>query len=192
VNDLKQILGSPFEGREWIMKMILGSIICIIPVLNLLLLGYFIRCIQCGWRGIHGLPDWDNWADLCRDGCMVLLILLAYLVLPISLALLLLAIPVVGVVFASIIVFIMGFLIPMAIANYAMYKNMRDAFIFVNIFNQVARVFGFYIIAYVAVTLGVIIGTALLLGVPLVGFLGGVFIFYCGVVFFNFLGCLCH
>ncbi len=192
MDNLKQILGSPFKERQWIMKMILGSIISIVPILNLLSLGYFIRCIQYGWRGLHCLPEWDNGADLFRDGCMVLLILLAYLVLPISLALLILAIPVVGIAFASIIIFIMSFLIPMAIANYAVYKNLRDAFIFTNIFNQVGRVFGFYMVAYAAATLGVITGTALLVSMPFIGFLGGIFIFYCGSVFFNFLGYLCR
>ena len=190
--DLKQILGSPFREREWFMKMILGSIISIVPVLNFLSLGYFIRCIQYGWRGMQGLPDWDNWADLFKEGCMVFLILLAYLVLPTLLAFMAIAIPVVGMAFASLIVFIMGVLIPMAIANFAIYKNLKDAFIFVNIFNQVGRVFGFYIIAYAAATLGIIIGTVLLVSMPFIGFFGGIFIFYCGVVFFNFLGYLCH
>jgi len=190
VYDLKRILGSPFQDREWFMKMILGSIISIVPILNFLSLGYLIRCVQNGWRGTNNLPNWDNWAELFRDGCIAFLISIAYLVVPISVAFLMLAVPVVGMALASLIIFIMSVLIPMAIANYAIFKNIRDAFLLVNIFNQVGRVFGFYIIGYSVATLGAIIGIALLVGIPYLGFFGGIFLFYCGVVFFNFLGFL--
>lgn len=190
MSDLKQLLGFPFREREWFIKMILGSVISIVPILNFLSLGYFIKCIQNGWRGSQSLPDWDNWGELFRNGCMVFLILLAYLVLPISLAFLMAVVPVVGTAFASLIIFIMSFIIPMAIANYALHMNMKDAFALKEIFYRSGRVLSLYLTGYLAATLGVIIGTALLVGIPLLGFVGGIFIFYCGVVFFNFLGIL--
>lgn len=192
MSDLKQLLGFPFREREWFVKMILGSIVSIVPILNFLCLGYFIRCIQNGWRGYLCLPDWDNWRELFRDGCMVFLILLAYLVLPISLAILMLALPVVGTAFASLIIFIMSIIVPMAIANYAVRQNMRDAFAFGEIFYRSGRVLNLYLTGYLAATLGFVIGIALLLGVPFLGFVGGILIFYSGVVFFNFLGFLYH
>lgn len=190
VYDLKRIFTSPFQEREGFMKLILGSIISIVPVLNLLALGYLIRCIRSGWMGLTILPPWDNWAELLRDGCLALLILAAYLLIPISIGTLMLAIPAVGVVLASLLIFIMSILIPMAIASYAIYRNLKDAFGLINIFNQVSRVFSIYIISYSMAALGVIIGMALLLGIPYLGFIGGIFIFYCGVVFFNFIGFL--
>jgi hypothetical protein len=188
--DLKRIFASPFQEREGFMKLILGSIISIIPVLNLLALGYLIKCIRYGWMGLTILPAWDNWAELLRDGCLALLILTAYLLIPISIAILMLAIPAIGVVLASLLIFIMSILIPMAIANYAIYRNVKDAFYLINIFNQVSRIFGIYIVSYSMATLGVIIGIAILLGIPYLGVIGGIFIFYCGVVFFNFMGFL--
>ncbi|MEA4926258.1 MAG: DUF4013 domain-containing protein [Syntrophomonadaceae bacterium] len=188
--DLKRIFTSPFQEREGFIKMILGSIISIVPVLNLLSLGYLIRCIRYGWMGLSILPTWDNWAELLRDGCIALLILVAYLLFPLSIGLLILAVPAVGIILASLLIFIMSFLIPMAVANYAIYKNIKDAFRLIHIFNQVGRVFNIYIVSYSLVTLGVIIGMALLLGIPYLGFIGGLFIFYCGAVFFNFIGFL--
>jgi len=192
VTDLKQLLGFPFKEREWFIKMIMGSVITLVPVVNFLSLGYFLRCVNYGWRGLRIIPDWSNWAELFRDGCIVFLIILAYLVFPISIAFLMLMVPIVGTAFASLTVFIMSLFIPMAIANYAVHKNMRDAFMLVDIFHQVGRVMSFYLIAYLTAALGVIIGAALLLGLPLLGFIGGIIIFYCGVVFFNLLGFLYH
>ncbi len=192
MTDLKQLLGFPFEDREWLVKMLLGSVITIVPVLNFLTLGYFIRSINYGWRGRHSLPDWDNWPELFKDGLMVFIISLAYLVIPLVSAYLIAMLPGIGIILASIIIFIMGLIIPMAIANYAMRRNIRDAFSLGEIFYLASRVFNFYVIGYLAVTLGVILGVALLMSIPLIGFIGGVFIFYCGVVFSNFLGNIYH
>ena len=190
MSNLKQLLGFPFREREWFMKMIIGSVISIVPIVNFLSLGYFIRCIQNSWRGYQSMPDWDNWGELFRNGCMVFVILLAYLVLPISLGFLMLALPVVGTVFASLIIFIMSIIIPMAIANYAVHMNIRDAFAFTEIFYRSGRVLSVYLAGYLAVTLGLILGSVLLVGIPILGFVGGLLMFYCGVVFFNFMGIL--
>jgi hypothetical protein len=190
MTDLKQLLGFPFEDREWLIKMMMGSVITIVPILNFLSLGYFIRCINYGWRGIRKMPDWSNWSELFRDGLIAFGISLAYLIIPLILGSLMATIPGIGIVLASIIIFIMGLIIPMAIANYALRKNIKDAFSFGEIFYLVGRVFNYYIVGYLAVTLGVILGIALLLGIPFFGFIGGVLIFYCGIVFSNFLGAI--
>lgn len=192
MTDLKQLLGFPFEDREWLVKMLLGSVITIIPILNFLSLGYFVRSINYGWRGRRNLPDWDNWSELFRDGFMVFVISLAYLAIPLVLGSLIAIIPGIGIVLASIIIFIMGLIIPMAIANYAMRRNIKDAFSLGEIFYLASRVFNFYVLGYLAATVGLILGVALLLGIPFVGFIGGVFIFYCGVIFSNFLGVIYH
>jgi len=192
MNDLKQLLGFPFEDREWIMKMMLGSVITIVPVLNFLSLGYFIRCINVGWRGRRNLPNWDSWTELFRDGLFGFLIALTYLIVPILLGFLVGMVPVVGAALASIIIIIMGIIIPMAIANYAMRKNIRDAFALGEIIYKAGRVLNLYITAYLTTILIVTIGAALLIGLPIIGFIGAVLIFYCGVVFFNLLGFLYH
>lgn len=188
--DLKQLLGFPFKEKEWFLKMILGSVISIVPIINFLSLGYFIRCIRSGWKGMLELPEWEDWGELFRDGVMAFLVLFVYLILPVVLAVLLLAVPVVGTILACLTAFIMCIIIPMAIANYAVHRDIREAFLLTKILKQVGRVLGFYIIGYIAATLGLIIGMALLFGIPLIGFIGGLLIFYCGAIFFNFLGFL--
>lgn len=190
MNDLKQLLGFPFREREWFLKLIIGSIIIIVPILNFLSLGYFMRCIQNGWRGYLCLPEWDDWGNMFKVGLAAFLILLAYLVLPISFALMMVALPVVGAAFASLIIFIMSIIIPMAIANYAVHLNVRDAFAFGEIFYRAGRVLSIYLAGYLAATLGLILGITLLAAIPSLGFIGGLLMFYIGVVFFNFMGIL--
>jgi len=190
MNDLKKLLSQPFKDREWLVKMLLGSVITIVPVFNFLSLGYFLRCIKHSWRGHHALPAWDNWPDLFKEGCLALLITLLYLAIPLALGYLVALIPIAGIALASIIIFIMGLIIPMAIASFAICGSLRDAFYFKVIIYLVSQVFNLYVVGYLAATLSVILGLSLLLIFPLVGFVGGAVIFYCGVVFANFLGTL--
>ena len=190
MNDLKQLLNQPFKDREWLVKMLLGSVITIVPVFNFLSLGYFLRCIEHSWRGHHYLPGWDNWPELFKDGCMAFIIALLYLAIPLALGYLVALIPAVGIALASIIIFIMGLIIPMAIANYAIRRIFKAAFCLGEIFYMVSQVFNLYVMGYLVATLSVILGLSLLLGLPLIGFIGGALIFYCGVVFAYFLGVL--
>lgn len=192
MTDLRLLLGWPFKDREWLVKMLMGSVITIIPILNFLSFGYFIRCINYGWRGRRNLPYWADWPELFKDGLIAFIIALAYLVLPLLLGAVIVTIPGIGIVLASIIIFIMGLIIPMAIANYALHRNIRDAFRFGEILYITSRVFNLYILGCLAVTLGIILGIVLLLTIPYVGFTGGVLIFYCGAVFSNFLGNIYH
>jgi hypothetical protein len=92
MGDIKQLLGFPFREREWIMKMIVGSVIILVPIVNFLSLGYFLRCINYGSRAIRELPDWCHLGEMFRDGCMALLIALVYIIVPLALVVLLMTI----------------------------------------------------------------------------------------------------
>jgi len=192
VNDLRQLLSQPCKDRDWLVKMLLGSVITIVPVLNFLSLGYFVRCIHHSWKGHHSLPDWDCWPDLFKNGCLALIIALLYLAIPLALGYLVALIPAIGIILASIIIFIMSLIIPMAIAQFATSRRFKDAFFIGEILFIVSRVFNFYVIGYLTATLVTILGLSLLLAMPLISFVGGAIIFYCGVVFSIFLGHLYH
>ncbi|MDD4803015.1 MAG: DUF4013 domain-containing protein [Syntrophomonas sp.] len=189
---MKQLFRFPFEDREWPVKILLGTVITIVPILNFLSLGYFVKCIKYGWHGRNQLPDWNNWSELFKEGATVFLISLAYLVIPLLLGGMIALLPGIGIGLAAIIIFIMALIIPMAIANYVLHRNIKDAFRVGEIIYLVSRVFSLYIMGYLTVTLAVILGVALLTGIPLIGFIGGVFIFYCGIVYSHFLGRILH
>ena len=190
MNDLKELLGFPFEDRQWFLKLIIGSVIAIVPILNFISLGYFLRCIKYGWTGRRTLPEWHDWGELFRDGCLGAVIILAYLILPLMCGWIMSVLPLVGTFLAAILILILSLVIPMALASYAIQKEFRDAFMLRNILIRAGKVLNYYLTAYLAAVLAVVIGIALLVGVPIIGFLGGLLIFYAGVVFFNLVGFL--
>ena len=49
--DYGEFIKFPFQDREWLKKMVLGCIILIIPIVNILALGYFVECIRLGMQG---------------------------------------------------------------------------------------------------------------------------------------------
>ncbi len=192
MNDFTQLLGFPFKDREWFVKMIVGVAITLIPIVNILSLGYFIRCINYSWRGIKRLPEWCNLKELFRAGCVSILIGLTYLIISVVLTLLLLMLPVMGSVFAAVIIFIMAIMVPLAVANYARHKIIKDAFRWAEIFRQFYRAASIYLVAWTGAVLVVMIGMTLLLSVPVWGFIGGLIIFYVGIVFATLLGLVVH
>lgn len=188
--ELRGLLRYPFNERQWFIKILVGAVIILVPVLNIMCLGYFLKCTNLGQRGRHFLPEWYDWKDYLRDGGMVLLVTLIYIVIPLVLAALILTIPVVGIVLAVLLFLIMSGLIPMALANYALHQNLQDALMITKVIGQISRVLAIYTIAYVAFLIIGLAAIGLLLAVPLLGLLCGLILFYIGVIFFHLLGCL--
>ncbi len=63
-------------------KLLILAVIAIIPILNLILLGYFARIIK---DGSSDLPPLSDYAGLFIDGLKIFLILLIYLLIPLIL-----------------------------------------------------------------------------------------------------------
>jgi len=189
MNDLKQLLGFPFQERQWFIKLIIGGAITLVPVLNFISLGYFLRCVRYGWTCRRVLPEWYKWGDLFKEGCLAFLIILAYLLLPFTVAWLIAILPLVGSVLAIIVILVMGLVIPMALAAFAIQRDIMDAFIIGEILVRTGRVLNYYLTAYFIAIIGFMVGFAVI-WVPYIGFLGGVIIFYSGAVFFNLVGVL--
>lgn len=186
--DPKSVFSFPFKGYQWFLKLMAGSVITLLPLVNTMALGYFLRCINCGQRGRSQLPDWYEWRDYIRDGCMLLLIIVIYTIAAGSIALLLLAIPAVGTILATLLLIILVMWVPMAIANYAARYELRDAFMIIDIAGIIVRVAAIYSIVYLLALLIVILAGALLLAFPAIGLLSGLIIFYTGVIYFYLLG----
>lgn len=186
--DMKSVFSFPFKGYQWFLKLMAGSVIILLPLVNIMALGFFLRCINGGQRGRSQLPDWYEWREYIRDGCMLLLIVLIYALAAGSVALLLLAIPAVGTILATLLFIILVFWIPMAMANYAVRYELWDAFMIVDIARLIVRVAAVYAIVYLSALLVVILAGALLLAFPAMGILSGLIIFYIGVIYFFLLG----
>ena len=69
--------------REWPRKILIGSLLGFIPVVNLLCLGYLYRYVsQIRRKQDCKLPEWNNWDRLFINGLKVFVILLLYGLIP--------------------------------------------------------------------------------------------------------------
>jgi len=186
--DLTQYIKFPLQDREWIKKVIFGCIIFLVPVLNIIIIGYFIKCIEMGREKRQSLPEWDNWTDIIRDGFLGLVIAIIYLVIPIILAQFLSVIPIAGIFLSSIILILIGAVIPIAIANYSIRRDFKDAFEFAKIIYRLNHITKHYFTVYILMTLATVIGIFFILMMPLFAFLGILLMFYLGIVFSNLVG----
>lgn len=80
VMDIGKALSYVFEDKNWLVKLIIGGILLIIPIVNFISVGYALRTLRNVAEGKEKpLPEWDNWGDYFTKGLMVFLATLLYL-----------------------------------------------------------------------------------------------------------------
>lgn len=190
--NFQEFVTFPLRDREWVKKVLIGCVISIVPVLNLLVLGYFIACMQMGIRGREVLPEWDDLGKFVRDGIMAFLILIIYSAIPVMLGFILNVLPFIGIFISSILTMVVGIIIPFALANYAYAGEFIEAFRFSDIIYKIRKTINSYAPAYLLMAIIITVGMSAILLVPFVAFLGVLLVFYAGVVFSNMVGQLCR
>lgn len=79
-------LHHPFAGRDSAKKLVVGSLLNLIPGLNLLTLGYALRLMRDVLAGEETeLPPWEGWGGLFLDGVRVLVVGGAFVLAPATL-----------------------------------------------------------------------------------------------------------
>jgi hypothetical protein len=107
-DSLKAILKFPFQGPEWQNRLLIGAALnlanFLIPIVpSIFVNGYYVRLIRAAARGEEpGLPAWDDWGGLARDGLKSMLVGLVYML------------PATIVIFGSML---LGFLLPLGMAG---------------------------------------------------------------------------
>ncbi len=78
-----QLIGQPKFG----LKLLIGSVLSFVPVVNLFVFGYLYRfAAQVRRTGQLRLPEWDDWAGLFSDGLKFAVVWLSYWLLPLLVA----------------------------------------------------------------------------------------------------------
>jgi hypothetical protein len=68
-----------FEDESWIMKIVIGGILLIIPIVNFMVLGYMLEALKKAADGMDvPLPEWDDFGGKFMKGLMLVLIVLVY------------------------------------------------------------------------------------------------------------------
>ena len=70
-----------FPIKNWV-KMIIFGIILIIPIVNFIGMGYYLRIIKSTLSGLDELPNFDGIVKLFIDGVKLLLVCIIYTIMP--------------------------------------------------------------------------------------------------------------
>lgn len=188
-----------FEDENWVIKVLVGGVLSIIPIASFLVGGYMIEVARNVALGVaDGLPEWDDWGQKFTRGVLSWLISLVY-----NLPLILLAMCL-GLVLAvteegenvrallsicfslplALYALVAALWLPAARLHYAVTDNVAAAFQFRDIFNfisanlsnyalAIGAVIGAAIVVALVATLvaGITCGLGALLS-PFIGFLG--------------------
>lgn len=205
--DYGKIIRFPMEDKDWVMKIIIGGILSIIPIINFISFGYEFKVMKNTISKKPGMPEWKGFVDLFVKGLIVFVIALIYMIVPLIIfgaiaglstlsyaigdltnpyAIVMTILPALFV--GGLLMLIIGFILPMAISMYAKSDNLNDAFKFSEIFNRIKSIFGEYLVSYIIIMiLGLILGLIML--IPVIGWILGAFgTFYLGVLAFNMFG----
>jgi Protein of unknown function (DUF4013) len=70
-----------YPVKDWV-KMIILGIILIIPIVNFIGLGYYLRIIKSTLAGLDELPDFEHVGELFIDGIKILIVCIIYAIVP--------------------------------------------------------------------------------------------------------------
>ena len=135
--DIEEEIKFPTKDSEWIVKVLIGGILGIIPIINFIEYGYILKVMKGAIEGNPGMPKWEDWGNLFINGLIGFVIWLIYLIIPILIVSVsaggimiaafsgnmnLMAGMVAGAIGAILIglllALVLGFLVPMALAMY--------------------------------------------------------------------------
>ena len=176
---IEQVSKRLFSDRNWLKKCAIGWVLSIIPIVNILAMGYLYQLFQAGKRGEDiALPEWDDLKTLFVDGLRFLVIGLIFAGLPLAVVALCAEFAFDGLV-AKIplipVAFLAGPVMCAALYLYSVKDDIADAFNFEALGIMLRK----GAIGYVVPTLA-FLGVCLL-GWPLIPFaffFGGLFYFY--------------
>jgi hypothetical protein len=200
----------PTKDTEWIIKVLIGGIIALIPIVNFLAFGYYLKVMKGAIEGNPAMPKWEDWGGLFINGLKVFIIELVYMIIP----LLVIGISVGGAVLTALsggameqdlfmgamataiggaligilLVILFGLLVPMAVAMFAKEGSIGAAFRVGEVLSRIKSVLGDYITVYIVLILLVFI-LGILTQIPVLGFLIWMFgSFYVIAVAYNMFG----
>jgi len=83
---IEQVSKRVFSDSDWLKKIVIGCIVSLVPLVQILALGYLYRIFLLGrGRRDFELPQWDDWQGLLLDGLRFLVVSLVFAALPIGL-----------------------------------------------------------------------------------------------------------
>jgi hypothetical protein len=160
--------------KNWV-KMIILGIILIIPIVNFIGLGYYLRIIKSNLAGLNELPHFERFGELFIDGIKFLIITIIYAIVPLIFYTLSFAFP--GPLFliiASVSAIIISIFAYMGLANMAYHNSELGAALrYGEILARIAAIgLGKYIIWWIVLMLILTVAGSIIVIV------GGILLYY--------------
>ncbi len=171
-----------------IFKILLGSILLLIPGLNIAVLGYGQRCLFNSLRKRNRLPAWHNCRELLIEGAIALGILIAYLSVPLIIGFILRPLFGVGKLFGWFLAGLSMLFVPLAWANWQACNKWQAAFMLPEIWQHLCCRCTSYLILTAGMIAVTALGIVLLFTIPVLGIFGAIFIFSASIFFFFQVG----
>jgi hypothetical protein len=163
-----------YPVKDWV-KMIILGIILIIPIVNFIGMGYYLRIIRSTYAGLDELPDFERVGELFIDGIKILIVCVIYAIVPLIFYALSFAFP--GPIFfilSSIFAIVISIFAYMGIANLAYHDSEIGAALrYREIFDRIAAIgWGNYILWWIILMLVIIIAGFI------ISIVGGITLFF--------------
>jgi len=204
--DIVENIKYPTTDSEWIKKILIGGILLIIPIVNFIAIGYYIKTVKGTIETKPGIPAWDDLGSMFIKGLMVIIISIIYMIIP----LIVIFGSIGGAIMTSIsagdfsatsfgagfgvsligllLMLIVYLILPMALAMYAAEDSFGAAFKIGKILSRIKSAPVEYIIAFIVlVVLETILG--IIAAIPILGWIIAIFgTFYITIVAANMFG----
>ena len=160
--------------KNWVKTILLG-IILIIPIVNFIGLGYYLRIIKSNLAGLNELPNFEHVGELFVDGIKILIVGIIYAIVPLIFYTLSFAFP--GPLFpiiASISAIIISIFAYMGLANMAYHNSEIGAALrYGEILARIAAIgWGKYIIWWIVIMLIITVAGTI------IGIVGGILLYF--------------
>ncbi|ABO35948.1 conserved hypothetical protein [Methanococcus maripaludis C5] len=206
--DFERAFKFPTDDPNWIKKVVIGAVLSLIPIVNFISFGYALELLKNIIDSKEELPEWSEFGGKFVKGLVAFIIMFIYMLIPSiiwvvfgGLSILtmftgsdeaivggIVGLGIVGLI-TFLVTLIIGFIIPMAYANYIAYDDFGAAFRFSEIFEKIKDNFSDYCILYliVIVTGAIVIFIASV--IPILGLIIAIFVdFYFYLVYAYIMG----
>lgn len=152
---IEQVSKRLFSDADWLKKCGIGVLLSIVPIVNIVAMGYLYRLFAAGKRGQgFALAEWDDIKGLALDGLRFCILFLVFVVLPVGLIYLgVMAIPTVGILAQVALIPALFFAAPLLSAALYLYQfrnQWADSFNFEALQAMLKGAFGSYLVPTLA------------------------------------------
>lgn len=204
--DIVENIKYPTTDSEWIKKILIGGILLLIPIVNFIVIGYYIKTVKSTIETKPGIPAWDDLGSMFIKGLIVIIINIIYMIIPLIIIFGTIGGAVMtaissgdfsattfgaalgGSLIGFLIMLIVYLIMPMALAMYAAEDSFGAAFKIGKILSRIKSAPVDYIIAFIVlIVLETILG--FIAAIPILGWIIAIFgTFYMTLVAANMFG----